>query len=219
MNKDNIRNLFPDASDEAVKALLDINSADITHALNKQQGAHDELTKQIATLTAQIGQKDSEIKNLTDKYTGDANALNLQHQQQLEALNVQLQEANNKAGVADALQKQVDKLTKEVAARDKTIADNSKAYRIKDGLREMKARNVDVVWPLLKLDEISEQDGQLNGLTEQVETLKQTYGYLFDSNSGDQRGGFAGSPDIGNQTDVNAAMNAALRSASRRGAN
>lgn len=217
MNREHIRNLFPEATDEAVKALLDINSADISHALNKQQGAHDELANQIKALNEQIVGKNAELTALTEKYEGQAKTTSEQNQLALAELQRQLEEATSKANTATALQKQVDRLTKDVAARDATIVSNDRRYRIRDELRDMKARNVDIVMKQLDLDKISEENGALVGLSEQVEALKQTDAYLFDTNTGNQRGGFAGAPEIGNSTDVNAAMNAAIRSASGRG--
>lgn len=69
MNKDNIRNLFPDASDDAVKALLDINSADITKALGKQSGALEQAQRQAQTLQDQLNQRDTDLTALRDQLT------------------------------------------------------------------------------------------------------------------------------------------------------
>ena len=117
--------------------------------------------------------------------------------------------AASKGGVAQ--------LTKDVADRDATIASNSKQYKIKDELRGLHARNVDVIWPLLNLEKITENDGKLEGLAEQVEALKQSDAYLFDINTGSQRGGSPGAQDIGGGgTSANATMNNAIRALSGR---
>jgi len=114
------------------------------------------------------------------------------------------------------LQAQIDKLNKDIADKDATMAATAKQYRIKDELRGMKARNVDIVMPLLQMDKIAEKDGKLTGLTEQVDALKKSAAYLFEEESA-HRGGFPGSQDIGGGTDnTNAAMNAAIRAASGR---
>lgn len=53
MRKDDITRLFPEASDEQVKALLDINSADITHALDKRRGETDQLQEELSKARAE----------------------------------------------------------------------------------------------------------------------------------------------------------------------
>lgn len=127
----------------------------------------------------------------------------------------QLQAEREKSGSVDGLQAQIDQLTKDVADRDATIASTTKQYRIKDALRAMKARNVDVVMPLINVDGVTEKNGKLEGLSEQVEALQKSDAYLFDV--GTNRGGFAGSQDIGGAGEnTNAAMNAAIRAASGR---
>ena len=89
-------------------------------------------------------------------------------------------------------------------------------YKIKDELRGLHAKNVDVIWPLLNLDKITENDGKLEGLAEQVEALQKSDAYLFDLNTGSNRGGAAGTPEIGNNTSVNDAVNQAIRALSGR---
>ena len=49
MKKEDILKHFEGATDEQVKALLDINSADITHALNKQKGELETANKDLST--------------------------------------------------------------------------------------------------------------------------------------------------------------------------
>ena len=88
-------------------------------------------------------------------------------------------------------------------------------YKIKDELRNQHAKNADVVWKMLDLDKIAEdEDGKLNGLTEQLDALKESDSYLFDSNPGGQRGGFSAGPDIGDKTTANDVVNSAIRALS-----
>ena len=129
----------------------------------------------------------------------------------------QLTEAKDKAEKADSLQATIDKLTKDIADKDAAIASTAMQYHIKDELRGMKAKNVEIVMPLLDVSKITEKDGKLEGLTEQVDALKQSAAYLFEVNTNGNRGGFGGSQDIGGNTgDTNTAMNAAIRAASGR---
>ena len=278
MTRNDIKELFPEATKEAISALLDINSSDIANARSKQQIDRDQidaqmkaledqvkdLTNQTKILNGQVAERDTSIKKLTADHENEIKKLNADHEvalktasnereeaikalneqintlnadhevalqsanakfeEDIKALNAQLKAANDKAVVADTLSQQVATLKKDIAdrdatiaSRDETLASTSKQYHIKDELRNMKARDVDIIMPLLKVDEITEEDGKLNGLTEQVEALKESYGYLFEANPGTQRGGVAASPEIGNATSANDAVNKAIRSLSGRG--
>lgn len=133
-------------------------------------------------------------------------------------LTQQLNDAKSKADNADTLQATIDQLNKDIADKDAAIAKTTMQYRIKDELRGMKAKNVDIIMPLLKMDKITEKDGKIEGLSEQVDALKKSDAYLFETNPGSNRGGFGGSQDIGGSTgNTNAAVNAAIRSLSGRG--
>lgn len=249
MTRTDIKAIFPDATADQMKQLLDINSEDVGKALNKGQSAQEQLegqvnslneqiknltgqnkdlNTQIKTLTGDIAQRDTQIKTLTEEKETALNELKAQHEVDvktltdkydgdIKSLNDQLKTAQEKASVADTLTERVAKLTQEVAERDNTISSNNKAYRIKDELRGAHAKNVDVIWPLLKIDNITEKDGALEGLAEQIEALQKTDPYLFDTNTGDQRGGVAGMPDVGNSTSANDAVNQAIRALSGRG--
>lgn len=198
MTRNDIKAQFPEATKEQIDALLNINSEDIGKAKNNLTNLENQissLNQQITTLNGQIADKDKSINDL----------------------NAQIKNtANNNANVDD-LNKQIEQLKKDVADRDTTIANNSKQYRIKDELRNSKAKNVDIIWPLLKLDSITEKDGKLEGLTEQIEALQKSDAYLFDTNTGNQRGGFSGNQDLAgaNQTN-NDLINNAIRNAFRR---
>lgn len=210
MTRNDIKELFPEAGKEAIDALLNINSADIGNALNKQRASVDELTQQVKTLTEQLAAKDGDIA----QRNGDLS----KRDEELASLNAKLEAAIAKANDADTLRQQVEQLTKDVSDRDATIASTTRQYKIKDALRGMNVKDVDVIWPLLNLDNITEKKGELSGLTEQVDALKQSYSYLFNTNTGDVRGGFAGSQDIGGKdTNSNDIVNNAIRLASGRG--
>ena len=200
-------------------------------SLNEQiktlTGQINDLNGQVKTLTSDVSQRDSTIKTLTsEKETAlnelkaqhevDLKALNTQHENDIKALNDQLKAAQDKATVADTLTDRVAQLTKDIADRDATIASNNKQYRIKDELRGLHAKNVDVIWPLLNLDKITENEGKLEGLEEQVKALQESDAYLFDTNTGSQRGGFAGSPEVSNTQTANDAVNQAIRALSGR---
>lgn len=200
-------------------------------SLNERIKTLDEQAKslngQIKSLTSDLAQRDSTIKSLNDdkdkaltdlraQFEVDTKALNDAHANELNNLNAQLKDAQGKAQLAESLTDRVTQLTQTVADRDATIRNDRKNYHIQNELRNLKARDIDVIMPLLKKDDITEDDdGNLNGLAEQVEALKSSYGYLFDSNPGNNRGGFAGTPDVGNGAgSPNDAVNQAIRALS-----
>lgn len=198
MTRNDIKAQFPEATKEQIDALLNINSDDIGKAKNNMTNLENQissLNQQITTLNGQIADKDKSINDL----------------------NTQIKNTTNSNANVDDLNKQIEQLKQAVADRDTTIANNSKQYRIKDELRNSKAKNVDVIWPLLKLDSINEKDGKLEGLAEQIEALQKSDAYLFDLNTGNQRGGFSGHQDLAgaNQTN-NDLINNAIRNAFRR---
>lgn len=200
MTRNDIKAQFPEATKEQIDAILNINSEDIGKVksnLTNLENQVSQLNQQITTLNGQIVDKDKTINDL----------------------NTQVKDSANKNVNLDDLNKQIEQLKKDVADRDTTIANNSKQYRIKDELRGMKAKNVDVIWPLLKLDSITEKDGKLEGLAEQVEALQKSDSYLFDvdTDTNNQRGGFSGNQDLTNANRTNNdIINNAIRNAFRR---
>lgn len=199
MTRNDIKAQFPDATKEQIDALLNINSDDIGKAKSNQTNLEtqiSQLNQQITTLNGQIVDKDKSITDLNNQIKNSA---------------------TNNANLDD-LNKQIEQLKQAVADRDSTIANNSKQYRIKDELRSSKAKNVDVIWPLLQLEKITEKDGKLEGLAEQIEALQKSDAYLFDIGAADnQRGGFNGNQDLtgANRTN-NDVINNAIRAAFRR---
>lgn len=191
-------------------------------------GEAKDLNSRIKTLTDDVAERDKTITMLTGEKETALNELKAQHEVdmktlsdknagELKSLQDQLASIQEKAKLADTLTDRVSKLTQEVAERDATIANNSKQYRIKDELRNQHAKNVELVWKMLDSEKITEEDGKLNGLDEQIEALKNSDAYLFDSNAGNNRGGVAGSPDVGGtNTAVNDVVNKAIRALSGR---
>ena len=67
MKKEDILNKFEGATDEQIKALLNINSADITHALNKQK-------EELDTAKQDLENTRKTLKELQDS-TGDVESI------------------------------------------------------------------------------------------------------------------------------------------------
>ena len=237
MTRNDIKALFPDATKEAIDQLLDINSSDIGKAMNKSQTAQDQLESKIQSLTDQLadmtdrvktltddvstkdktiktltGEKEAAVKDLTSKYEVDMKALNDKHAGELNALNEQLKAAQDRATVADTLTERVSQLTKDIADREATIASNTKQYLVRDALRGLHAKNVDVLLPLLNLDQITvKDDNTLEGFDEQMKPIQEKDGWLFDTNTGTTRAGVGASPDVGDGSSPQSAVNQAIR--------
>lgn len=237
MTRNDIKALFPDATKEAIDQLLDINSADIGKAMNKAQTSQDQLESKIQSLTEQltsaneqvkaltddVGKKDKELKTLTAEkdsalnnlkaqYEVDVKALTDKHTGELNTLNEQLKAAQDRATVADTLTERVSQLTKDIADRDATIAKNTKQYLVRDALRGLHAKNVDVLLPLLNLDQITvKDDNTLEGFNEQLKPIQERDAYLFDTNAGTQRAGSGANPDVGDGSSPTSAVNQAIR--------
>ena len=237
MTRNDIKALFPDATKEAIDQLLDINSSDIGKAMNKSQTAQDQLENKIQSLTDQLadmtdrvktltddvstkdktiktltGEKEAAVKDLTSKYEVDMKALNDKHAGELNTLNEQLKAAQDRATVADTLTERVSQLTKDIADREATIASNTKQYLVRDALRGLHAKNVDVLLPLLNLDQITvKEDNTLEGFDEQLKPIQEKDGWLFDTNTGTTRAGAGASPDVGDGSSPQSAVNQAIR--------
>ena len=220
MTRDDIKARFPEATKEAIDQLLDINSADIGKAVSKAHGTQDQLETQVKNLNEQLAALKEQVTTANNSLAEKETALRTLADEKDNAINdltAQLKTAQEKGADHDALTEQVARLKQDVADRDATIASNSKAYRIKNELRNQHARNADVVWNMLDINKIKEKDGELVGFAEQVEALRKSDAYLFDTNTGEQRGGFPGAQELGGVQNGNAAINDAIRTMAGRG--
>ena len=115
----------------------------------------------------------------------------------VDSLTEALNEANRKLEAEGELQGQVERLSRELARRERSGA-------LREALTRARARDVDLVEKLLAAEESE------SGPEEQVAALRKRSPYLFDE-AGGVRGGF-GSPrreDLGAHGDVNGAIRAA----------
>lgn len=138
-------------SDEQVQAVL------IQHgkSTNEIKGKLAQAEEQVADLQNQIGDRDKQLKKL-EKATGDN----------------------------QELAQEIDKLRKENEQRSKDfqvkIAEQAKDFAIGNALRDAGAKNVKATRALLDMDKVSVgEDGQLSGLSDQLEELQKTDAYLF----------------------------------------
>lgn len=158
-------------------------------------------TKKLAEATAAVEETRSKLQAEIDKLTADAQT----KATEFEALKTDL---TSKAGT-------IAELTKTVAERENTISSLYREAKERRLIRASGARDEDVVLKLIDQGKVSEgENGSLVGLSEQLEDLKKSSGYLF-SREHAQRGGFTGGKEQTNvkqpaTADVNAAIRAAF---------
>jgi len=142
MKRDFLKNLGIEDA-ETISKILDENSSDI----GKAKGELDSYKTKVTDLEKELESKKTEIVTLTQK-VGDTDALN-QKISQLEA---------DKTNLTNELNTKVSEI--------------QKTHAIETGVRDAKARNVKAVIAQLDMAKITFENGELSGLTEQLETLK-----------------------------------------------
>ena len=142
MKRDFLKNLGIEDK-EIIDKILDENSADIGRA----KGELDTYKTKVADLEKEVKTKDNEIATLNTK-VGDTDALN-QKISQLEA---------DKVNLTNDLNTKVSEI--------------QKTHAIESGVRDAKARNLKAVMAQLDMEKITFENGELSGLTEQLDALK-----------------------------------------------
>ena len=137
----------------------------------------------IDQIMAENGRDISKVRDELDTYKSQNSDL----KNQIGAKDNEINTLKEKADRVDELTQQVTQLTD-----DKTKLTNDlntkvsalqKSYAIENGIRDAKAKNVKAVMALLDVDKISFADGELSGLSEQLETLQkgEDTSFLFNS--------------------------------------
>ena len=142
MKRDFLKNLGIEDK-EIIDKILDENSADIGRAKGE-----------LDTYKTKVGDLENDIK------TKDATIANLQ------------KEADKIDGLNQTIsQLQTDKtnLTNELNTKVSTI---QKGHAIESGIRDAKGKNVKAIRALLDEDKITFENGELKGMTEQLDVLK-----------------------------------------------
>ena len=147
-------------SDEQVQAVLTQHGK----STNEIKGKLAQAEEQVTDLQQQISDRDKQLKKL-EKATGDN----------------------------QELAQEIDKLRKENEQRSKDfqvkIAEQAKDFAIGNALRDAGAKNVKATRALLDLDKVSVgEDGQLFGITDQLEELQKTDAYLFTPKQEEKQG-------------------------------
>lgn len=170
MKRDFLKNLGIE-DNETISKILDENSADIGRA----KGELDTYKTKVTNLENDIKSKETEISTLKTQ-VADTATLN-QKISQLEA---------DKTNLTNELNTKVSQI--------------QKSHAIESGVRDAKARNVKAVIAQLDMDKITFENGELSGLTEQLDALKSgdDTSFLFgESQSGAPAGTHINNPPNG----------------------
>ena len=122
---------------------------------NEIKGKLARAEEQVADLQNQIGDRDKQLKKL-EKTVGDNQEL---------------------AQEIDKLRKENEQTAKDYQSK---ITKQAKYFAITNALKDAGAKNTKAVLALSDLDKVSvDEDGQLFGISEQLEELQKTDAYLF----------------------------------------
>ena len=171
MKRDFLKNLGIEDK-ETIDKILDENSSDIGRA----KSGVDDLKSQITQLQTQLNDKTTEFNNLSDK-TKDYDSLK-------ETI-TQLQ--TDKTNLQNELNTKVSQI--------------QKTHAIESGVRDAKAKNIKAVIAQLDMEKITFENGELSGLTEQLDALKTNddTSFLFGSGSSAPSGTHPNQPPAGSE--------------------
>lgn len=137
-------------TDEQIDAIMAENGKDV-NGLREQVNS---LTSEKEGLQSQLNDRDTQLKDLKGK---------VKDSEELTAEIDQLQKANKEAK---------EKYEADMAAQQKS-------FLVDKALTNAGARNAQAVSALLDLDSVEVKDGQLVGLDDQLESLRESDGYMF----------------------------------------
>ena len=145
--------------------------------LLKEHGFSEE---QINFVMAENGKDVNSLKDQINNLTGERDGL----QKQIDDRDKQLNTLKKSSKDNDELQSQIKQLQDEnKQAKQKyqdDLAAKTKSFKIEGALRDAKAKNIKTVLPLIDAEKVSvNDDGTLNGLSEQLDNIKQDNGFLF----------------------------------------
>lgn len=171
MKRDFLKNLGIEDKD-VIDKILDENSADIGRA----KGELDTYKTKVTDLEGQIANKDKEITTLKTQ-VGDTTALN----EKITKLEGEKNDALNQLNTK--------------------VSEIQKAHAIEGSVRDAKAKNVKAVMALLDMGKITYENGELSGISEQLDALKsgEDSSFLFGESQGAPSGMTPGNPPSGGQ--------------------
>ena len=145
--------------------------------LLKEHGFSEE---QINLVMAENGKDVNSLKEQINNLTGERDGL----QKQIDDRDKQLTTLKKSAKDNEELQSQIKQLQDENKTAKQNyqdqLAKQNKSFKIEGALRDAKAKNIKTVLPLIDTEKVSvNDDGTLNGLSEQLDNIKQDNGFLF----------------------------------------
>lgn len=159
---------------------------------------------QIESVMMAYGKELNPLKEQINSLTSERDSL----KQQVVDRDGQLDDLRKNAGENDDLKatiKQLQDDNKAAEAKYKNdLAAKEKGFKIESALRDAKAKNVKAVLSLIDTEKVNVQkDGTLDGLTDQIEAVKKSDSYLFDTENAGQPIKFGG--NFGNGDNNNGA--------------
>ena len=145
--------------------------------LLKEHGLSEE---QINFVMAQNGKDVNALNDKINGLTSERDGL----QKQIDDRDEQLTTLKKSAKDNEELQSQIKQLQDENKTAKQNyqdqLAKQNKSFKIEGALRDAKAKNIKTVLPLIDTEKVSvNDDGTLNGLSEQLDNIKQDNGFLF----------------------------------------
>lgn len=145
----------------------------------KKQGLNDD---QIDFVMAQNGKEVNALNDKINGLTSERDGL----QNQIEDRDTQLSDLKKSVKDNDALKDQIKQLQDENKTAKQNyqdqLAKQNKSFKIEGALRDAKAKNIKTVLPLIDTEKVSvNDDGSLNGLSEQLDAVKKENSFLFEA--------------------------------------
>ena len=179
MKRDFLKNLGIEDK-EIIDKILDENSKDI----GKVKNDSDDLESKVSQLTIDLNKKTSEFDTLKESTKDYKSLKDTIKQLELDKANLSTENAQLKIDV------------------DNKVAQIQKTHAIENSVRDAKAKNVKAVVALLDMEKITYENGELSGVTEQLENLKggEDTSFLFgESGVSAPKGTHLNNPPTGGQ--------------------
>lgn len=142
----------------------------------------------VESIMAEYGKSVNQTKDDLEKAQSELDSVKSERKtlkKQLQDRDTQLEDLRGKAQGHDDLQATIDELKQANASAkeqyEKQLHDQQFNYELERHLMSNKARNPKAVRALLDTDTIKLEDGEVKGLSEQLESLKESDGYLFET--------------------------------------
>lgn len=145
----------------------------------KEHGLSEE---QINFVMAQNGKDVNALNDKINGLTSERDGL----QKQIDDRDEQLTTLKKSAKDNEELQSQIKQLQEDNKTAKQNyqdqLAKQNKSFKIEGALRDAKAKNIKTVLPLIDTEKVSvNDDGSLNGLSEQLDAVKKDNSFLFEA--------------------------------------